>query len=426
MNSRTPSIRVTNTKLQSFAKSNDSSEQAARKQVTVLFCDVADYTSRSSSMDPEDLADEIRVFQTLCTKVADKYHGHISNFLGDGILVFFGHPYSNEFDPEHAARAGLEMVEEIEANNSSFEWRNKNPISIRIGIATSLVVVGEKAGKKRDQDELIFGEAPNLASRLQSLAQPNTVVTSLRTRRLVGSAFKFKDLGEQNLKGFSQPVPAWQLIKESTFQGRNNRSLKRVTTGFVSRNQELSLLTHCYEKAISGNPMIVKIDGEAGIGKSRLLRVFEKTLDKQNLNRIRILCSPYYSSTPLRAIVEEFYRWLQMANEECVQSKQQKIHNALDELLLRNDESIALLHELLNVELPKFTPELNISAEEKHHKMIRLLSGIAFKLSRIRPLLLIVEDLHWSDPTTIELLDFVLESRQQHRIFHNFYIQTKF
>ena len=157
---------------------SDVSEQAARKQITVLFCDMADYTSRSNSMDPEDLADEIRVFQSLCTRVADKFHGNISNYLGDGILVLFGYPYANEFDAEHAVRASLEMVEAIEQNNLSYEWRNREPISIRIGIATSLVVVGEKAGKQRDQDEMVFGEAPNLAARLQALAQPNTVVTT--------------------------------------------------------------------------------------------------------------------------------------------------------------------------------------------------------------------------------------------------------
>ena len=294
----------------------DPSEQAARKQVTVLFCDMVDYTSRSISMDPEDLADDIRVFQSLCTTVSDRYNGNISNYLGDGILVLFGYPKSNEFDAEHALRASLDMIGEINQNNTSRDWRNRKPINIRIGIATSLVVVGEKAGKQRDQDEMIIGEAPNLAARLQALAEPNTAIVSLRTRRLAGGAFKFRDLGEQQLKGFPQLVPVWQLLHESTFQNRNYTSLKRVTTRFVSRDKELSILTDCYEKSINGSFTYIHLIGEAGIGKSRLLRVFEKSLDKQGLNRIRISCSPYYGSTPFHSVIDEIYRWTQVNSDD--------------------------------------------------------------------------------------------------------------
>lgn len=408
MNSRESAIQVV---------AEPPSEQVARKQITVLFCDMADYTFRSNSMDPEDLADEIRVFQALCTKVADKYHGNISNYLGDGVLVLFGHPHANEFDAEHAVRAGIEMIEEIEQNNESFEWRNKNPITIRIGIATSLVVVGEKAGKKRDQDELIIGEAPVLAARLQGIATPNTVVTSLRTRRLVGGAFKFKELGAQNLKGFSNPVPAWQLLHESTFQNRNYTSLKRVTTRFVSRHKELSFLSDSYEKAINGESIVIHLVGEAGIGKSRLLRVFEKTLKKQDIGRIRVTCSPYFDSTPLRSVIDEILRWLQINLDDSTTTKQSKIKYALLDVNISDDESYALFCELLFVDSPENIPALSISPEELHHRTLRFLADLLFSLSKIRPALLVVEDLHWSDPTTLELLDFIIRNALNHRLF---------
>ena len=215
---------------------------ATRKQVTVLFCDVAGYTSRAQTLDPEDLADEIRVFQSICTEISHRYGGHIANYLGDGMLVLFGHPSASEFGPEYAVRAGLEMVTGIRQNNNCFEWRNREPLNIRVGIATSLVVVGERAGTNRDQDELIFGEAPSLAARLQDLASPNTVVTSLRTRRLVGSTFKFRDMGKHALKGFRQPVPVWEILGESS--GFNRRfNPRRFATEFISRTQELAFLS---------------------------------------------------------------------------------------------------------------------------------------------------------------------------------------
>ncbi len=404
----------------------DSSEQAARKQVTVLFCDISDYTSRSNSMDPEDLADEIRVFQTLCTRVADKYHGNISNFLGDGILVLFGHPHASEFDAEHAVRASLEMVEEIEQNNLSFEWRNKMPIRIRIGIATSLVVVGEKAGKQRDQDELVIGQAPNLAARLQALAEPNTVVTSLRTRRLVGGAFEFRELGEQKLKGFAKPVPAWQLLHESTFQNRNFTSLKRVATRFVSRSRELSFLTDNYAKSINAEPAVIHVTGEAGIGKSRLLRVFEKTLDKQNIYRIRVSCSPYFHSTPLRSAIDEIYRWIQINPEDKVPARQIKIKHALSELGIKDNDECALFFEILLVELPHDIAPLDMSTEVKHHRSLSLLVHIVLTLSKDRPILLVVEDLQWSDPTTLELLSRLINNMENHRLFGIFTSRPQF
>ena len=382
-----------------------------------MFCDVVDYTSRANSMDPEDLADEIRTFQSLCSRIAEKYHGHIWNYLGDGIMVVFGHPISSEFDPEHAIRASLEILEEIGQNNSSFEWRNRHPIKVRLGIATSLVVLGEKAGQKRDQDTLIFGEAPNLAARLQELAEPNSTVISLRTRRLVGNAFKFKDLGEHNLKGFDNPVAAWQLLQESSFINRNFSSLGRVATQFVNRDKELSFLTDNYEIAIHGEPRFIHLVGEAGIGKSRLLRVFEKTLKTQSIHRIRINCSPYYESTPLKSVKDEVYRWIQASPTDNDDVIHRQIAISLNELGIKGKSAIAQFCEVLDMDTPQGVEAANSSAEQKHYQAIRFLAELVFGLSHTKPVMFVVEDLHWADPTTLELLQYLARNVNKRSLF---------
>ena len=404
--------------------------QPVRKQVTVLFCDVADYTSRSVALDPEDLADEIRVFQTLCAEVAEKYHGHISNYLGDGILVLFGHPLASEFDPEHAVRAGMEMVERIKRNNASEKWRGREAMAIRIGIATGLVVVGERAGNRRDQDELIFGEAPNLAARLQSLAEPNSVLTALRTRRLVGSAFKFRDLGEHRVKGFTEPLGVWQILHQSTFQNRSTTSLKRVTTRFVSRHRELRCLRENYAHALDGRGRIIHLCGDPGIGKSRLLRAFEKTIHKPELYRLRVTCSPYFQGSPFKPIVDETHRWLQIGESDDVETRREHIRRAMIAIELDGKDEHALFNELLGIPPASAQTPIgmmgDISAEEKHHRTVKALVSFVIQLSRLRPLWLVVEDLHWADPSTLEVLSGIVSAAGAEKLCAVFTSRTNF
>ena len=382
--------------------------QPARKQVTILFCDVVDYTSRSVEMDPEDLADEIRVVQTICASVAERFHGHIHNYLGDGIMVLFGHPYASEFDPEFAIRAGMEMVRNIEKNNQSSSWSGRSPIQVRVGIATGLVVVGERAGIDRDQDELIFGEAPNLAARLQSLACPNTVVTGLRTRRLVGGAFRFRDLGSFDVKGFEQPLEVWQVLGRRHPEQHTFFSYRRISTPFVSRNAELERLFQNYERAILGKGRAVHITGDAGIGKSRLVRVFEKSVHKQNLNRIRINCSPYTSGTPFKSIIDSSWRWFQISHSEEVSLQQERIAQAMATIELENAIEHALFCQLLSVPAPPGLIPSSISAEETHHLTVTALAEICVRLSRLYPLLLIAEDLQWADASTLSVIEQII------------------
>ncbi len=408
--------------------SNHSSNripQPARKQVTVLFCDVVDYTSRSVTLDPEDLADEIRAFQALCAAVSEQYHGHISSYLGDGILVLFGHPYADEFGPEHALRAAMEMVKRVRGNNVSEQWRGREPMRIRIGIATSLVVVGERGGGH----ELVFGEAPNLAARLQSLAAPNTVLVAPRTRRLVGGAFKFRDLGEHRLKGFRQPLNAWQLLHASTFQNRSITSLKRVTTRFVSRPAELQYLQENYALALGGRGRIVHLSGDPGIGKSRLIRAFEKTIDKQDMQRLRVTCSPYFRRSPFKPIVDGTYRWLQIGVGDDLDTRQENVRRAMLEIGLDGADEHALFSELLAIPMPPGSSAqacLDLSAAEKRRRSVDALSRVVIRLSRLHPLLLVVEDLHWADPATLAVLGDIIARAHGEKLFAIFTSRSGF
>ncbi len=400
--------------------------QPVRKQVTVLFCDVVDYTARAVCLDPEDLADEIRVFQTLCGEVSHKHHGHIANYLGDGILVLFGHPYANEFAPQHAAHAGMEMVAQTQRNNAAAHWRGRQPIKIRVGIATGLVVVGERAGAARDQDELIFGEAPNLAARLQGLAEPNTVLTALRTRRLVGAAFKFRDRGEHRVKGFAQPVSAWQILCARPYQSRARASLKRVTTRFISRQPELQSLQHYYAQARRGRGCILHVSGDPGIGKSRLIRAFEKTIPKQSLHRLRIHCSPYFRTTPFKPIINETHRWRQIGAQDDLTTKRDNIHQAMREIGLDGQDEHALFSELLAIPMPPGHAALNLGGEEKHRRSVQALATVVIRLSRLHPLLLVVEDLHWADPSTLEVLTALIARARAEKLLAIFTSRSGF
>ncbi len=408
------STRITNT------------PQAARKQVTVLFCDIADYSERTSAMDPEDLADEIREFQTICSQIAESFQGHISNFLGDGILILFGHPHASEFSPEHAVRAGLAMVEAIKQNNLKPTWHDREPLSIRIGIATGLVVVGEKAGRQRDQDEQIIGVATNLAARLQGLARPNTAVTSLRTRRLVGLAFKFKDLGNFSIKGFNQPVNAWQVLSERKMQQRPGNTLKRNATTFISRKKQLAMLRLGFDKARLGSSCFIHIRGDPGIGKTRLVRTFERQLIDPEIRRMRINCSPYYQNSFLKPVRDECFRWLSVSENDSLETRQDGVKWATSAITLGEREQHILFTEFLDIPLTSPARYLDLSPEEKRQCTISVLVQVIVEISKLGPILLVVEDLHWADSSTLELLTVLMQKAPRERVMGVFTSRSDF
>ncbi len=399
---------------------------AVRKQVTVLFCDIAGYTARAASVDPEELAEDVREFQQGCARIARTYQGHISSFQGDGIMVLFGHPHASEFSPERAVRAGMDMVEAVALLNRQPHWQGKIPLTIRIGIATGLVVVEQAPGQEGDQAEQIFGNAPNLAARLQAMAAPNTVVVSLKTRRLVGLAFKFRELGSYSLKGFSRPVNAWQILHERPLQKRPRSVLRRQSSAFVSRKRELRELERAFDSACHGFSRFVLVHGDPGIGKSRLLRNFEKSITREEIHRIRINCSPYYQTSFLKPVRDECLRWLRLGEHDDLQTRQASVSWALGMVPLNAVERQLLYSEFLAIEPPGEALLVDMSAEEKRRRTIRVLARVIVSVSSYRPLLVMAEDLHWADPSTLELLGELMRQAQEERILGIFTARPEF
>ena len=398
-----------------MSDSNGAGTNAVRKQVTVLFCDIANFTERASQMDPEDLAEEIHSYQNICADITASYQGHIWSYLGDGVMVLFGYPEASEFSPERAVRAGLEMVSAIKQNNLAPAWQDKKPLTIRVGIATGLMVVGG-AARSYQEKESIYGNASTLADRLQSIALPNTVVVSNETRDLVGLAFKFRDLGEQLLKGYQQPIRAWQILSERKLQKRPGNTLIRSTSKFVSRESELKDLVHHFRKASKGITQCVHVHGEPGIGKTRLVRNFIKSIGCEDYGRMRISCSPYYQKSFLKPVSEECFRWLEISDDDPVEKKQKNFYWAMQEAGVSDVINQQMLAEFFDIPIPLTENQIDIAPEERRRIVIDTLVSIIISISRINVLMLVAEDLHWADSSTLELLNVLMKSARRERL----------
>ena len=266
---KTPSVDATTT---SSAPSAHPEDRAERRQVTVMFSDLVGSTALSARMDPEDLREVITAYQKCVAETVQRFDGFVAKYMGDGVLVYFGYPQAHEDDAERAVRAGLELVAAVGA------LKTHAPLQTRIGIATGLVVVGDLIGSGASQEQAIVGETPNLAARLQGLAEPNSVVIAESTRRLLGDLFTYKELGGTHLKGFAEPVPAWNVVGEGAADSRFDAQHGASMTPLIGRDQELALLLDRWERAKEGEGQVVLLSGEPGIGKSRLVRSLRERL----------------------------------------------------------------------------------------------------------------------------------------------------
>ena len=257
---KTPSVDAVST---SSAPSAHPEDRAERRQVTVMFSDLVGSTALSARMDPEDLRELISAYQTCVAATVQRFGGFVAKYMGDGVLVYFGYPQAHEDDAERAVRAGLELVAAASA------LKTHAPLQTRVGIATGLVVVGGLIGSGASQEQAIVGETPNLAARLQGIAEPNSVVIAESTRRLVGNLFELEDLGSQELKGISGAVRAWSALRPASVESRFDAFHASALTDLVGREEELELLLRRWSKAKAGEGQVVLLSGEAGIGKSR-------------------------------------------------------------------------------------------------------------------------------------------------------------
>jgi class 3 adenylate cyclase len=296
MGGNAPSADVATT---SNAQSFSPEDTAERRQVTVMFSDLVDSTALSARMDPEDLREVISAYQKSVAETVDRFGGFVAKYMGDGVLVYFGYPRAHEDDAERAVRAGLELIGVVSA------LRPKAPLQTRVGIATGLVVVGDLIGSGASQEQAIVGETPNLAARLQGIAEPNTVVIAEGTRRLLGNLFEFEDLGPKQLKGISRPARAWAALRPASVEGRFEAMHSTGLTDLVGREEELDLLLRRWAGAKTGEGQVVLLSGEAGIGKSRLTAAVLERLAGEPHTRLRCFCSPRHIDSALYPFISQ-------------------------------------------------------------------------------------------------------------------------
>jgi predicted ATPase/class 3 adenylate cyclase len=390
-------------------------DQAERRQLTVMFCDLVDSTALSRRLDPEDLQDIIRRFLDTCTQAIGRYNGYIAKYMGDGMLVYFGYPQAHEHDAERAVYAGLAILDTVKG----LTQENPHPefgIAARIGVATGPVVVGELMGQDTAKERSVFGETPNLAARLQALAQPNQLIIDPVTKRHVGNAFDVVDLGAFYLKGFDSSVQAWQVLcsKSSTSRFESYQAIQ--LTNFVGREDEVALLLGRWRETIGGEGQVVLLCGEAGIGKSRLTRGLGDRLSNEQYQRVQFQCSPYHTNTALYPAITYLRQAAGLTSQDSAQAQREKLDVMARERGIENQDTVALLADLLSIRGEHRDPPLTVSSETRKDMTLEALVHHLQKLADRSPVLFILEDAHWLDPTTRDLLTRIIDRVRQMRV----------
>jgi class 3 adenylate cyclase/predicted ATPase len=375
---------------------------AERRQLTVMFCDLVGSTELAARLDPEDLRELITGYHRAVADVVRSHDGFVAKYMGDGVLVYFGYPRAHENDTEHAVRAGLGIVAAV----GRLDIRSVK-LQARVGIATGLVVVGDLIGAGSAREQSVVGETPNLAARLQALADPNAVVISVSTRRLVGDLFEYRDLGEVEVKGIAEPVPAWQVLRPGVFVSRFEALRGSTLSPLIGRDEEIDLLLRRWARAKTGEGQVLLVSGEPGLGKSRITAALEERLQIEPHLRLRYFCSPYRQDSALFPFIDQMGRVAGLAPTDTPAVKLKK----LEVLLARRslpEEDAAFLADFLSLPAPGLQLLANLSPQRKKDRTLKALIRGLEDLAQ-QPVVMIVEDAHWIDPTSRELLDLTVE-----------------
>jgi class 3 adenylate cyclase len=372
-------------------------DTAERRQLTEMFCDLVGSTALSARLDPEDMREVIGVYHRCCANLVERNGGFVAKYMGDGVLAYFGYPHAHEHDAERAVQAGLAIVEAAPKLVTSAG----SPLHVRVGIATGLVVVGDLIGSGAAQERGIVGETPNLAARLQGIAEPDTVVIAEGTRRLLGNLFELQDLGAKDLKGISGPTRAWTALRASSAESRFEALHASGLTALVGREQEFGLLLRRWSSAKGGEGQVVLLSGEAGIGKSRLTAALLERLAVEPHTRLRYFCSPQHTDSAFHPIIGQMERAAGLTRDDAPQAKLDK----LDALLAQTSTSIedaALLAEMLSLPNDGRYLAIDLTPERRRQRTLEALIAQIEALARSKPVLMIFEDAHWVDPTSLE------------------------
>lgn len=390
-----------------------------RRQLTVMFCDVVGSTALAGRLDPEEWRDIIQVYQETCAAVVRRFSGYIAQYLGDGLLVYFGYPIAHEDDAVRAVKTGLGILAELQAMNVRLkepgrarlfptEGKESQGIRLRIGIHTGQVVVGNMGAGER-HEQLALGETPNIAARLQSIAKADTMVISAATFRLVEGFFECHTLGPHALKGITTPLSVYHVISEGGAQSRFEVALEAGLTPLVGRAKDLQFLQERWDEAKARHGQVVLLDGEPGIGKSRLVQELKDQVAKAGEARREFRCSSFAQNTAFYSVVDHLQRWLQFQRDEPEEEKFRRLETALEGYRQSLQDVVPLFAALLALPLPERYPALDLSPERHKQKTQEALVGWLAEEADQRPLLIVWEDLHWADPSTLDLLQLLID-----------------
>ncbi|HZB92184.1 MAG TPA: adenylate/guanylate cyclase domain-containing protein, partial [Stellaceae bacterium] len=382
-----------------------ASAEAERRQVTVLFCDLVGSTALSGTVDPELLGAMIRRYQDAAAGAIGRFGGFVAKFMGDGVLAYFGFPRAFEDAAERAVRAAIDMQAEVGA----IARPDGRPLQARIGIATGLVVVGEIVGTGIAQERSIVGETPNLAARLQALAAPDTILISESTRHLLGSRFDLEATGEHEMKGFARPVPGWRVVREASVESRFAAIHASGDLPLIGRAHEMGLMLDRWRLARQGEGQMVTVIGEAGIGKSRSIKALQEALASEPHAQVHLQCSPYHSDTALYPVIQHLARAARFAAADLPDARIEKLAALFAQRAASDATAIPLLAELLSIPAGPAVPP-SLTPAQRKAAIIALLVDEIVRLGETDPVLLVVEDAHWIDATTLELLTRVTDS----------------
>ena len=372
-----------------------------------MFSDLVDSTMLASRLDPEDLGEVIAAYHRCVAEVIRRFDGFLAKYLGDGVLAYFGFPVAHEDDAERAVRAGLQITRAVADLTGG-----GTPLSARVGVATGLVVVGQIGSGEANA---VVGETPNLAARLQAEAPPGGVVIAPATRRLTGDWFHYRDLGVRPLKGIAEPVSLTQVLNERIEESRFAASRGALLTPFVGREQEIALLLDRWRLVREGEGQVVVLSGEAGIGKSRVSEMLGERVADAGIH-IRYQCSPYYSDTPLHPVIAQLTAAARIEPAEPPESKLGKLERLILPAAIGPEVALPLLAELLAISPDYLYPALTMGPELRKVRTSQVLTEQLFALARNRPVMVLLEDAHWIDPTTRDWLDSVIEPIGAHRL----------
>ena len=377
--------------------------QGERRQLTVMFCDLVGSTAMSERLDPEDLHRLVSAYQEASRQVVKRYQGHIAQYLGDGILAYFGYPAAHENSAQRGVQAGLDILRAVHALDI------QPPLRLRIGIHTGPVVIGA-IGEGARADQLALGKTPNVAARLQGLAEPDALIISADTHRLVQGSFECEAVGAQALRGTAEPIGLYRVLRQARVQAGADFLLGQTVPAMQGRAAELAQLQQCWQRALGGQAQLALISGEAGIGKSRLVQALHAASADDGVLRIVLRCSELARNSPLHPVIEQLSALISSADADAAGSPFERLEHLLEGAGLHDDETAMLLAALLSVPTPEGRIEPAINRQQRKARTLQALVGWLRTKSMQQAVLLVIEDLHWADPSTLELLEFATAS----------------